>query len=77
MLSSVGSYASSGTGITEYSYQLCKHIKKISPVGTIIDKLYALPKSKRNNTSGILYTNTLFKNKLRAVQKEKYDIIYI
>jgi glycosyltransferase involved in cell wall biosynthesis len=77
MLSSVGPYAGSGTGITEYSYQLYRHIKKISSAGTTINKLYALPKSKRNDTGGILYTNTLFKNKLRAVQKEKYDIIHI
>ena len=77
MLSSVRSYAGSGTGITEYNYQLYKYIKKISSSGTTIDKLYALPKSKRNNMGGILYTNTLFKNKLCAVQKEKYEIIHI
>ena len=77
MLSSTRPYAGSGTGITEYSYQMYKHIKKFFFKGIIIDKLFAVPKSKRNNMRGILYTNTIFKNKLRAIQKEKYDIIYI
>lgn len=66
-----------GTGdkITEYTYQLYKNIRNYKDVK--IDLVYAIEETKRNNVSGLIYTNTLFKRKISELAKKDYDIIHI
>ena len=70
-------YKGSGTGLTEYAYQLSEHLKLILPNNSSTDFLYTLSDSKRNNTKGLLYANTSFKKTIVNVPKSKYDIIHI
>jgi len=70
-------YKGSGTGLTEYAYQLLSHIKKLLTKYDSIEELYALEKTERNNINGILKVNTSFKKKIAAIAAEKYDIIHI
>lgn len=65
----------SGDGITEYSYQIFRHTQRQK--GMHVDSIYALEKTKRNNTMGLLYTNTIFKNRLSKMMDNGYDIIHI
>lgn len=66
-----------GTGdkITEYTYQLYKNLHSHS--GAKIDLVYAIDDTRRNNVSGLIYTNTLFKGKITELAKSGYDIIHI
>ena len=70
-------YKGSGTGLTEYAYQLSEHLKPPLSDNSNIDFLYAIEDSKRNNIKGLLYSNTTFKKMVAKVPKEKYDIIHI
>ena len=70
-------YKGSGTGLTEYAYQLSEHLKPLMPHNNSIDFLYALGDSKRNNIKGLLYSNTTFKKIIAKAPKDKYDIIHI
>ena len=54
-------YKGSGTGLTEYAYQLSEHLKQIFSNNDRIDFLYSLSDSKRNNIKGLLHANTSFK----------------
>ena len=76
-ISIVKPYKGSGTGLTEYSYQLSEHLKPILSNGGSIDYLYSLSDSKRNNIKGLLHANTSFKKMIANVQKNKYEIIHI
>ncbi len=67
----------SGLGLTEYTYQLENHIKPLLSKKDSIENLYAISESKRNNIAGLIYTNTGFKNKLKKIKKNEYDIIHI
>ena len=70
-------YKGSGTGLTEYAYQLSEHLRLMLSNGSSIDFLYSLSDSKRNNIKGLLYANTSFKKVIANVPKDKYDIIHI
>jgi glycosyltransferase involved in cell wall biosynthesis len=76
VISAVKPVEGSGFGMTEYAYQLINHLKAID--NTLkIDKIYALPEPRRNNISGLVYANTLFKKKIASIPKDEYDIIHI
>ena len=77
IISQAKPYKGSGTGLTEYAYQLLSHIKKLLTKYDSIEELYALEKTERNNINGILKVNTSFKKKIAAIAAEKYDIIHI
>ena len=62
-----------GDGMTEYTYQLYTRLQKSNEV----DLIYSVDKLVRNNVKGLLYTNTLFKNKLAKIDWQKYDIVHI
>ncbi|EQD46980.1 glycosyl transferase group 1, partial [mine drainage metagenome] len=67
----------SGTGLTEYAYQLIGHMKPMLLKKDSIDELYALEVSERNNIRGLIITNTAFKRKIAAIPKNKYDVIHV
>jgi glycosyltransferase involved in cell wall biosynthesis len=62
-----------GDGMTEYTYQLYTRLSKSNKV----DLIYSVDKLVRNNVKGLLYTNTLFKNKLAKIDWQRYDIVHI
>ena len=62
-----------GDGMTEYTHQLFTRLSKSNS----IDLIYSVEKLVRNNVKGLLYTNTLFKNKMSKVKWERYDIVHI
>ena len=70
-------YKGSGTGLTEYVYQLSEHLRPMPSNGSSINFLYSLSDSKRNNIKGLLRANTFFKKMIANVPKDKYDIIHI
>jgi glycosyltransferase involved in cell wall biosynthesis len=76
VISAVKPVEGSGLGMTEYAYQLINHLKAIDNE-LKIDKIYALPEPRRNNISGLVYANTLFKKKIASIPKGEYDIIHI
>ena len=65
-----------GLGMSEYTYQLTKHLKVLDK-NLKIDNIYAVSEPKRNNILGLLYTNTIFKLKIKKLSKMDYDIIHI
>ena len=77
VISTIKPYKGSGTGLTEYAYQLSEHLKLMLSNNDRIDFLYSLSDSKRNNIKGLLHANTSFKKMIANVQKNKYDIIHI
>ena len=77
IISTVKPYDGSGSGLTDYAYQLIKHMKPLLKKGGSIEELYALEKAKKNNISGLVRVNTAFKRKVAAVPRDKYDIIHI
>ena len=62
-----------GDGMTEYTYQLYSRFSESNSV----DLIYSVDKLIRNNVKGLLYTNTIFKNKISKIKWEKYDIVHI
>ena len=77
LISTSKPYKGSGTGLTEYAYQLSEHLKPILTNDSSIDFLYSLSDSKRNNIKGLLRANTAFKKMIADIPKDKYDIIHI
>jgi len=65
-----------GLGMSEYTYQLTKHLKLLDK-NLKIDNIYAVSEPKRNNILGLLYTNTIFKLKIKKLSKMDYDIVHI
>jgi len=65
-----------GLGMSEYTYQLTKHLKALNK-NLKIDNIYAISEPKRNNITGLLYTNTIFKLKVKKLAKQDYDIVHI
>jgi glycosyltransferase involved in cell wall biosynthesis len=63
----------SGDGMTECTYRLYIALKGKMDVKTI----YATTDSKRNDIAGLLYTNTLFKKRLKGLARGGYQIIHI
>ena len=77
IITTIKPYKGSGTGITEYTYQLFEHLKPILPKSNNINFLYPLLDSKRNNIKGLLHANTSFKKTIANIPKDKYDVIHI
>jgi glycosyltransferase involved in cell wall biosynthesis len=77
IISAIKPYKGSGSGLTEYPYQLISHMKPLLSKNDLIDELYALEASKRNNIRGLITVNTSFKKRVAAIPKEIYDIIHI
>ena len=77
IISSSKPHEGSGLGLTEYAYQLEMHLKPLLSKGDRIDEVYALSEAQRNDMSGLVYVNTAFKRKIRAIPKNRYDIIHI
>ena len=77
IISTTKPYKGSGAGITEYTYQTIMHIKPLLSKNDSIENIYAIPESKRNNITGLLYANTKFKNIISSLPNNKYDIIHI
>ena len=73
ILNVIKPHAGSGDGMTEYAYQLYTKLSKSNKV----DLIYPLEQSKRNDIFGLVYTNSVFKLRLRNLAKEDYDIIHI
>lgn len=65
--------AGSGDGITECAYRISDMLKKYHTV----DLVYALESSKRNDIGGWIYTNSVFKRRIKELAKKDYDIIHI
>ena len=70
-------YRGSGSGLTEYAYQLARHLKPLLSESDSIGVLYALSKSERNNVRGLLISNTSFKRRIASIPTQEYDIIHI
>ncbi len=62
----------SGDGITEYTYQLYNALKKQN----MVDMIYSLTESKRNNASGLVRANLNMRALMQNVQC-KYDVFHI
>ena len=77
IISTVKPYDGSGSGLTEYAYQLVKHMKPLLQKRGNINELYALSEAKKNNIMGLVSTNTSFKRKIAKIPKDKYDVIHI
>ena len=77
IISTVRPHKGSGSGFTEYAYQLIKHLRPLLSKSDSISNLYALGTVKKENITGFIYTNTAFKRKLSAIPKQEYDIIHI
>ena len=77
LITAIKPYKGSGSGLTEYAYQLINHIKPTLKREDTIEELYTLDSAKRNDIWGLLEVNTRFKNKTKNIPKEKYDIIHI
>ena len=73
MINTIKPTKGSGDGMTEYTYQLYTRISKSNKV----DLIYSVDALVRNNVKGLLYTNTLFKNKLAKIDWQLYDIVHI
>ncbi|MFP3191159.1 MAG: glycosyltransferase family 4 protein [Thermoproteota archaeon] len=76
LVSTIKPSLGTGLGISEYTYQLTKHLK-VMDKNLKIDNIYAIPEPKRNNILGLLYTNTIFKLKIKKLSKTDYDIVHI
>jgi len=63
-------------GMSEYTYQLTKHLKALNK-NLKVDNVYAVSEPKRNNILGLLYTNTIFKLRVKGLAKLDYDIVHI
>ena len=77
IISTIKPYSGSGSGITDYTYQLINHISPLLNKSDSIKVLFALDKAKKNNVSGLIKANTAFKRKIANIPKYKYDIIHI
>ena len=77
IISSSKPHEGSGLGLTEYAYQLERHLKPLLSKNDRIDEVYALSQAQRNDMSGLIYVNTAFKKRIRSIPKDRYDIIHI
>ena len=77
IISTINPYKGSGTGLTEYAYQLKTHMKPLLSNEDSIEVLYALERAERNNIKGLIVANTSFKKKIANIPANKYDIIHI
>lgn len=60
-------------GITEYTYEIYRRLKKRHKV----DLIYVTDVSKRFNTAALISANALFKLRVKKLAKENYDIVHI
>lgn len=65
----------SGDGLTEYTYQIYERLK--TDRKNKVEVTYALEEMKRNDIRGLVYTNTLFKNKIGRLAKLDYDVVHV
>ena len=77
IISAIKPYEGSGSGITEYTYQLLTHLKRLLSKADQVTTLYTLKRVKGNNIKGLFYTNTLFKRSLLKTSLRNYDVIHI
>ena len=73
LLNTVKPSLSGADAPSEYTFQLYSRLGK----GNKVDAIYPLERSKRNDIIGLVYTNSLFKLRLRELAKEDYDVIHI
>ena len=64
IISSSKPHEGSGLGLTEYAYQLERHLKPLLSKNDRIDEVYALSQAQRNDMSGLIYVNTAFKKRI-------------
>jgi len=76
LVSTIKPSPGTGLGMSEYTYQLTKHLKALNK-NLKVDNVYAISEPKRNNILGLLYTNTIFKLKIKKLSKTDYDIVHI
>jgi glycosyltransferase involved in cell wall biosynthesis len=73
LVNTIKPVAGSGNGVVEYAHQLYEHIRR----GNDVDVVYALGSPKRNNLPGLIYTNTLFRSRVKRLISGDYDIVHI
>lgn len=73
LVNSIMPQQGSGDGMTEYTYQIYKRLKKTNKV----DLVYSIKESKRNDVRGLVYTYFLFSKRVKELAKKDYDIIHI
>ncbi|MEM3841649.1 MAG: hypothetical protein QXN59_03075 [Candidatus Micrarchaeaceae archaeon] len=66
IISTAKPHKGSGLGITEYAYQLEKHLRLLLSEKDVVEDIYGLADSKRNDIAGLIKVNTSFKRKLKA-----------
>jgi len=76
LVSTIKPSLGTGLGISEYTYQLTHHLKALDK-NLKLDNIYAVSEQKRNNILGLLYTNTIFKLRVKGLAKLDYDIAHI
>lgn len=73
MVTLIRPYHGSGDGITEYTYQIYNKLKgKMT-----IDFICPLEKVKHHDTLGLIYANSIFKNRIKKLASMDYDVIHI
>lgn len=77
LINQIKPYKGSGSGLTEYAYQLEMHLKPMLTGKDSLDNFYALNEAKRNDINGLINVNTKFKSILKNIPENKYDIIHI
>ena len=77
IINQIKPYKGSGSGLTEYAYQFIEHIKPMLGKNDTIREMFALGNAKRNDMKGLISVNTIFKNKIKRLPKNNYDIIHI
>ena len=77
IISSSKLHEGSGLGLTEYAYQLERHLKPLLSKNDRIDNIYALSEMQKNLTAEEVYKDKAFKKVVRSLPKEKYDVIHI
>ncbi len=77
IISTIKPYNGSGSGITDYTYQLINHIKPLLSKDDSINNLFALKEAKKANVLGLMSVNTTFKREISAIPKSEYDVIHI
>lgn len=73
LVNSIKPQPGSGDGMTEYTYQLYRHLSKKNKIVAIAP----LKRSRRNDMSGLIYTFSLFKGEIAKLAKKDFDIIHI
>lgn len=73
ILNIIKPHEGSGEGTTEYAYRLYTELSKRHKV----DLLYAIEKPRGGDVVGLIYTNSLFRNRVKELGSKDYDVIHI